>query len=430
MVKNVVVIGGGTAGIIAALTARERDKEAKITILCDENHLPYRRASLVDFISGETSNINDILTCPKSFYAENNIELKINTKVSEVRPDKNIVKIQDKSSSREAECKYDSLIIATGAVPFTPNIPGTDKIGVFSPWTINDALTLANHLRNKERAVVEGAGFIGLKIVEALLKRGVNVTLVVRSRILRALLEEDFSLLLHKKIEKSNVKIITGATIEEVCGKRSVEHVIVGGEKIKTDLVVFATGVKPQVNLAKKAGLKLGPNGAIDVNNRMETSLPNIYACGNCAETIDYITKKKIFVPIGSIAASQAKIAGSNAVGEAIETEGFIRAQMDKIFGLEVISIGHGSESAKGLRLNVNITEAKAVKPKVTPIAMATYKPLRVKVTAQSNTRQICGAQIIGEEHTMRQGSLMLSLIRNRATMDELRNFKYEISLT
>lgn len=310
MVKKGVVIGGGIAGAIAALTAREKDREAEVTILGDENHLPYRKASLVDLISGEISNIKDIFMCPKSFYAKNNIELKINAKVSEIKPDKNIVKIKDKTSSRENECRYDSLIVATGAASFTPNIPGTDKIGVFSPWTIDDVLILANYLRNKESAVVEGAGFIGLKIVEALLKRGIKVTLVVRSRILRALLEEDFSLLLCKKIEKSGVKIVTGASIEEICGKRSVEHVIVGGEKIKADLVVFATGVRPCVDLAKKAGLKLGPNRAIDVNNRMETSLPNIYACGNCTETLDYIARKKIFVPIGSIAASEAKIAG------------------------------------------------------------------------------------------------------------------------
>lgn len=430
MAKKVVVIGGGIAGAIAALTAREKDKEAEITILGDENYPPYRRASLLDLLSGVASDVKDIFMFPESFYAENNINLKVNAKVSEIKPDKKIVKIKDNSSGGESELSYDSLIIATGAAPFIPKVPGTDKAGVFSLWTIGDVIMLSNYLQKGKSAVVEGAGFIGLKTVEALLRRGIKVTLVVRSRILRALLEKDFSLFLHKKIEKSGVKIVTGASIEEICGKNSVEYVIAGGEKIKADLVVFATGVRPCVDLAKKAGLNLGPNGAIDVNNRMETSMQDIYACGNCAETLDYITKKKIFVPIGSIAASQAKIAGANAVGEEIEVEGFFRAQMEEIFDLEIISIGHGSESARDLGFNVKIAEAKVAEAKVSPFAMATYKPLHIKVIAQSNTGQIYGAQVIGERYTMRHGSLMLSLIANRAILDELSNFKYEILST
>lgn len=425
-----MIIGGGIAGAVCALTIREKDEKAKITIISDEKYLPYRRAGIIDMISGRVSNPEDIYMCPKSVYIEKRIDIELDVEATEIDVDKNVVKTRNKLNGEEKLYKYDYLIIATGGKFYIPKIPGIEKIGVFSPYTIDDSLSLVNYIERGKKAFVVGVGFIGLKVAESLFERGLDVTIVVRSRILRTLLEDEYSSLVHERIERLGPKIITGAEIEEICGGENVEHVVIQGEKIKADLVVFATGVRSNVELAQRAGLKLGPNKAIEVNNKMETSLPRIYACGDCVETLDYITKRYAFFPTGGIAALEAKIAGANAVGDTVETEGFIRAQMEKVFGLEIISIGHGSESAKNLGFEVKKLELKASKPEVDPLAIALYKPIKVKAIANSKTNHICGAQIIGERYTMRHGFLMLSLIRDKVSVDKLKDFKFEFSIS
>jgi NADPH-dependent 2,4-dienoyl-CoA reductase/sulfur reductase-like enzyme len=247
------------------------------------------------------------------------------------------------------------VVIAAGACPLMPKIPGSGKKGVCTFTTYQAAAEIVEAAKSADSAVVIGAGFIALEIAEALMHKGLDVYFNVRSRILRKLLEPEVSEFLTKKFERQGLKMLASEEISEIGGADRVEYVLHKGKKVTANLVVVGTGVKPSVALAEKCGIELGSTGAIKVDNYLQTSVRDIYAAGDCAESPDLGTGRFIYSPVGSIGASAGKIAGRNAAGAEEKTEGFLRAQADQILGLQIFSIGHSTTSAKELGLKVGV---------------------------------------------------------------------------
>jgi len=284
-------------------------------------------------------------------------------------------------------------VIATGGYPLIPKIPGSDKKGVCTFTTYESAAQIVEAAKGGNCAVVIGAGFIALEIAEALMHKGLEVYFNVRSRILRKLVEPDVSELLMQRFERGGLRMLTAESISEIAGEDHVEYIVHKSKKIATNLVVMGTGVRANVALVEKCGIELGPSGAIKVNNRMQTSVSDIYAAGDCAESPDLGTGRFVYSPVGSIGASAGKIAGKNAAGANQQTNGFLRAQADEILGMEIFSIGHSTTSAKEVNLEVNVHDLSV------PVKSQLTKAFEIAKLLTNNNDEIVGVQLVAKKY-------------------------------
>lgn len=351
MVKNLVIVGGGVAGINAALSARNFNKNVAITIISLE--YPYRKPGLPSLIVGKV-DVKDVLIYQKKVLDREDIDLKVGWKCEKVNGERRELTIS--SNTRREVIKFDSLIFASGGVPIRPRIPGVNLENVFTIWSLEDGLKIRQKIQKVKRVVIVGAGLVGLEVAEKLRKIGLKPLIVEKMpKILWRLLEEDLSRIIEKRVEHFGVGLLKGTTVNGIYGNGSVESVDIDGRKVKTDLVILTAGVVPNVDLAKSVGVKIGRVGIL-INGRAETNVDSIFAAGDVAEVPDLISGSHVYMPVGSIAAQTGKLAGVNAVGGKLEVKGFLRVQIQKVFGLEVGVAGHSIETAK----EVNI-KAKAV---------------------------------------------------------------------
>jgi NAD(P)H-nitrite reductase large subunit len=300
------------------------------------------------------------------------------------------------SNGKEEKLAYDAAVLAAGASPLMPKIPGSDKKGVCTFTTYQAAAEIVEAAKSADSAVVIGAGFIALEIAEALMHKGLDVYFNVRSRILRKLLEPEVSEFLTKKFKQQGLKMLAGEEISEIGGADRVEYVIHKGSKVAADLVVIGTGVKPNVALAEKCGIELGQTGAIKVDNYLQTSVRDIYAAGDCAESPDLGTGRFTYSPIGSIGASAGKIAGANAAGAKEKTAGFLRAQADQILGLQIFSIGHSTTSAGDLGLKVKVYDLSVPQSAIKNRAADSFEVAKILTDPRN---RVVGAQLVARKH-------------------------------
>jgi NADH oxidase (H2O2-forming) len=387
--RKIVVIGSSSAGMMAAVAAAEQNPECHVTLVT-RDELPYRRPAIPALIAGYISGPKEVQILSENTLARYKIQLIAASEAYEIDPATRFISILH--CGREEKIPYDAAVIATGSRPLIPRIPGVEKKGVCTFTTHEAALKIVEKAQTAHCAVVVGAGFIALEIAEALMHKDLEVYFNVRSRILRKLVEPDVSEFLMKKFEQQGLRMLTGRAISEIAGEKSVEHVVYKDSKIRTELVIIGTGVEPNVELAKKAGIELGPSGAIQVNHRMETSIEDIYAAGDCAESPDLLTGKFVYSPVGSIGASAGKIAGRNAVGADERTKGFLRAQADQILNMQIFSLGHSSVSADEAGLKIQV---RHLEPRQVDGINRFTKPFEMGKLLTDENRKVVGAQLV-----------------------------------
>jgi len=388
-VRKIVVVGGSAAGMMAAVAAAEQDSDAQVTVVSGDR-LVYRRPAIPALIAGYITGPEGAKIFTNQILSRYNIKVICPAEVTSIDTTSRTISIL--SDGKEEKVGYDAAVITTGGHPLVAKIPGTDKKGVCT-FTAAEIVETA---KTASCAVVIGAGFIALEIAEALMHKGLDVYFNVRSRVLRRLLEPEISEFLSRKFERQGLKMLTGEAISEIGGKDRVEYVVHKGKKIATNLVVMGTGVKPNVALAEQCGIKLGPTGAIKVDNRMQTSVKDIYAAGDCAESPDLGTGRFVYSPVGSIGASAGKIAGANAAGANQKTAGFLRAQADQILGIQIFSIGHSTTSAKEVGLKVSVYDLSI------PSSVTKGHPTNMFEMAKILTDiedRIVGAQLVAKKH-------------------------------
>jgi len=416
---RLVIVGGNIAGFSAAMRAREVDKQVEIVVLSKEPYPPYRRSMLSSIVALGVQSAEAVFMFHTRLHALG-IRFLRGVEVSHIKPEEKTGTMEDVKTGRKSPFMYDGLILATGGFTPVPPIQGIEKKGVFSLRTLEDALHISQRIRADcnmpARAVVVGAGFAGLEIAEALAKQGVKATIVVRSRILREFVEPNLSEYLINRIENKGVRVITGVSPMEIEGKKSVESVrLEDGTRIPASVVVFATGVNPNVRLAREIGVELGRMGAIKVNRYMQTSIPQIYAAGDCAETVDALTGRWAYYPVGSAAAMHGAIAGMNALECKVEFGGLIRTQMDMLFGEEIASLGHGSESAQKMGLKADLMELSLMKSRFSILCAC---PAKIMVAVNSDSR-IVGAQVVSSRFASQYAFALFSAIHRRMTLGE-----------
>ncbi|MBS7640553.1 MAG: FAD-dependent oxidoreductase [Candidatus Bathyarchaeia archaeon] len=417
MPRRIVIIGAHAAGCDAAAAARLTDRTSEIIMLTQERYAGYSRCGLPFVIGGHIKSFEDLIVFPPSYFKMNRIDLRTETTVTGIDTKAKTVSVHYKDG-REETIQYDSLIIATGARAAVPPIKGREKHGVYTLRTIEDGQKIIEALKEARSAVVVGAGLIGLEIAVAFMERGVKTTVVeLLPQILPAMLDKDIADMIQRELEAKGLRIITGKSVDEIVGEDKVKGVIVAGEQIPADIVVIATGVRGNVELAEKAGITLGETRLIKVNMRMETSVKDVYACGDCVESIHLVTKRPTVSQLGTTAVRQARVAGTNAAGGYAVFPGVLGAAVTKLFDMEIGAVGLTESFAERAGIEaVSMVLSGKTRASYYPGAL----PITIKLIVDKETEKIIGAQIIGGEGVAPRINALSYAIMKEMTLREL----------
>jgi len=406
MARRIVIVGCGVSGTTAAFYARKTDRTSEITIVGDEILPEYSRCGLPYAFSGIVPTMRSLIGYDEDFYEHTNrIDLKLGISATKIRPGRRMVELRSQDHSI-TELQYDSLILATGASPTTLPVPGSELKGVFTVRTMSDVEGLANHLREAKakRVAIIGAGLIGSEMAEALLVRGVGVLQAeIVPEILPVILDPDMASIVREKGAEDGVEYHLESTLEEILGEKgTVVGVRISGHSYDVDGVIVAVRVRPNTELAKDAGIKLGESGGIRTDDRMLTSVSNVYAAGDCIETFDLVTRRYVFFQLATTAVRQSMVAGINAGGGEARYPGSTGVTTVKLFGLEVATLGPTTAMAE----KIGITP---VSVRITGSTRLSYYPggkdLTVKLLANRENGKLIGAQLVGEEGATLRGN-------------------------
>jgi len=397
MKKRLLVIGGVAAGPKAAAKARRCDPEMEIIVYQEEAEISYAGCGLPYYISGVVKERSELLSRTAGQFAMDGIRIQKHRRIEEIDIAKRTLSGRNLESGEIFTDRFDRLVLATGAQPIRPKIEGLGLKNVFYLRSIFDADSIVEHIRSEDirNVVIAGGGYIGLEMAESLLQLGKKVTIIELAPQILTLFDEDFAGILRQYLEKKGVKIFTSEGIKALKGKDgAVTHVQTHSHEIEADAVLISLGIRPQIELAKQAGLKIGETGAIWVNERMETSVEGIYAAGDCAETTHLVTGNRTWIPLGSTANKQGRVVGANVCGGNAIFPGVMGTVVFKTFDFNVAKTG----------LSMKEAEKEAFHPIqaiVRGFDRAHYYPGRkestLKVVAEKETGRILGGQAIGE---------------------------------
>ena len=335
-----VILGGSAAGIGAVEAIREIDPAGTLTVITDETCSHYSRPMISDFVSGK-ADLKKVDCRNEEFWKENNVEALLGKKATAINFNEKAVQLEGGE-----KVPYEKLLIATGGKPFVPKMEGSDKDGVFTFTTLKDAQVLAAKIAsiNAKSAVVIGAGLIGISVTEALVKRGLKVTMVeLQDKILSLLLDPKGSDIVEAVVRKAGVNIITGQSVQKIISKPDNATAVGGviltkGDQVPCDLVVVAIGVIPRVELVAGTAVKI--NRGIVVDSMMQTSVPDVYASGDVAEAYDFVLNQNRLLPLWPLAVLEGQVAGCNMAGKKSTYAGGTNMSSLKYFGIPVVSVG------------------------------------------------------------------------------------------
>jgi NADPH-dependent 2,4-dienoyl-CoA reductase/sulfur reductase-like enzyme len=390
---KVCIIGAGDAGAIAALQIRRLENNAEINIFSKRAELGCPPCEMPLVLSGTVAHWEELVRGLRArpFYEKRSINIHLNTEVTDIfRKEKYVV-------AKGQRYDYDKLILALGAIPSVPSFPGLDGRNEFVLSTdMADGVALGNIIPKYDKTAVIGGGFIGLEIAVALKARGYRkIYLLARRDILRAHLDKDMSEILEVVIKENGVELITHAEIEDIRSQGESKRVILPERELEVNFVFFATGAEPNVELARKASLRIGETGAIAVNQCLQTSDPDIYAIGDCMENWDVITGSKRRIQLATNAIRTGYIAGRNIVlNNAISYEGTVMPFATKVFGYQIGAVGLTEREAKERGMDIASVRVD------TPWLRQRFdgKPAHYKLIADRNTKTLLGGQVVSEE--------------------------------
>jgi NAD(P)H-nitrite reductase large subunit len=337
-VPKYVIVGASAAGIGAVEAIREVDPVGTVAVISDEECPQYSRPMISDLISGK-ADFSKMMCREHEFWAKNNIQALTGRTATSLNLSDRYVTL-DKGD----HVNFEKLLIATGGKPFVPKIEGSDKDGVFTFTTLSDAENMLSKLEKAESAVVIGAGLIGVSVTEALVKRGLKVTMVeLQDKVLSLILDPTASEMVENVIRNAGVTIATGQTVKQIMGKPENDRVVGGavltsGEQVPCDLVIIAIGVIPRTELV--AGTDVKTNRGILVDRSMRTNVSDVYASGDVAEAYDFVIGENRLLPLWPLAQLEGKVAGYNMAGKKAGYPGGTAMSALKYFGMPIISIG------------------------------------------------------------------------------------------
>ena len=398
---HLVVIGGVAAGTKAASRARRLDPDLEVTIYGEEPDASISECGLPYLISGVVEQRSDLVARTPEEFSENGIRALVGHRVEQIDPEGKKLVVRALETGETFEDAYDRLIVCTGAKSIVPPVDGADLDGVFALRFLTDTDGIMRHISeySPKKAVVVGGGYIGLEVAENLVESGMEVTLVEAADGLAGAFGPEVGEKIGEHVREKGVRVFTGAPVEEFVGDGPggrVRAVRFAGREVEAEIVILGVGVRPEVSLAKAAGAEIGETGAIRVDKYLKTSLPDVWAAGDCVETTNLVTGGPAWVPLGDTANQMGRVAGTNAaLGEdAVEFPGVLGTGIFKVFDLAVAATGLSEEEAEDAGLRPVTTTVKTV-------STASYYPGGekglLKLVVDGETGRLLGAEAIGE---------------------------------
>jgi CoA-dependent NAD(P)H sulfur oxidoreductase len=419
--KKLIVVGGVAGGTSAASRARRTSKDLEIVIYEKGEFVSYGACDEPYYIGGEVPRWEDLLVrAPEVFEQKQQIQVRLRHEVTAIDVAAQTVTIHNHQTGEEFNDHWDRLILATGARPRSLPLPGADLPGNFQLKFLPQARAIKEFITQEkpQKAVIIGAGYVGLEMAEALAQNQLQVTLLHRRELPGSGLEPSIARVLLGELEEKGVTFLPQAEVQrfEAGSHGRVQQVITPQETYPADLVLTAIGVEPVVELAQSAGVALGATGAIDTNERQETNIPGIYAAGDCCEVIHRVSGQPIFTPLGDIANKQGWCAGENAAGGEATYPGAIGSSHFKCFDLEIGVTGLNEEQARPhFDVLSNTTEHSS---------RAHPQPQKKKITltllADRSSRRLLGAQIVGKEGAALRINTLALAVGLGLTIDQL----------
>jgi NADPH-dependent 2,4-dienoyl-CoA reductase/sulfur reductase-like enzyme len=392
-VAHVVIVGGSDAGTEAALRARELDPSAEITMFVADEFVNYSVCGLPFLASGEVADWRDLAHRDLREITGRGIEVRLGHRVHAVAIDQQHVETAGPTAS--AKVAFDRLILATGATAVRPAVPGIELPGVFALHSMGDGIALRRWLdeRSPRRVLVVGTGYIGVEIADALVRRGIEVTLVGRAPTILSSIDPDLGDLVRAELERGGVRCLTTAALRRIEPGSDGLRAAVGDGHLDVDGVVVGAGVVPDVDLARDAGIEIGATGAIQVSRQMVTSAPAVLAAGDCAETWHAMLGRPSWLPLGTTSHKQGRVAGENAVGGEATFGGSIGTQVVKVFNVAAARTGLADDDARAAGFEP--IAATTVTPDHKPYYPGSSE-LTIRVTADRESGRLLGMQIVG----------------------------------
>ncbi len=396
---KVVIVGGVAGGATAAARLRRLDEQAEIIVFERSGYISYANCGLPYYIGDTITDPEDLtLQTPESFFSRFRVDMRVRHEVTAIHPDRKTVSVRNLETGDEFEESYDRLILSPGAKPAQPRLPGVGIDRVFTLRTVEDTFRIKEYInRHQPKSIVlAGGGFIGLELAENLRHLGIAVTIVQRPKQLMNPFDADMASFIHSEMRKHGVRLALGYTVEGFEEKDGgVDILLKDNPPLHADMVALAIGVVPDTSLAKEAGLKLGIKGSIVVNERMETSMPDIYAAGDAVQVKHYVTGEDALISLAGPANKQGRIIADNICGRDSRYLGSQGSSVIKVFDMTAATTGVNEISARKAGLDVDTVI-------LSPMSHAGYYPggklMTMKVVFEKETYRLLGAQIVGYE--------------------------------
>lgn len=418
---KIVILGGVAAGAKAAAKSRRLLPDAEIDLYTDDTHISYSSCGLPYYIEGNFEDYRLLLVVSPEEFEKKNVHVHLKNRAVKIIPESKQVLIQDLTAQRVFLVEYDKLIIAVGARPVIPKIKNVNLPNVFTLRKIEDGILIKEMVLKSNKATIIGGGYIGIELLEALVKQNLKVTLIEYSPFVMTTFDEDMSKLIQDQLNSINngrFEIMTSEIVTEFSGDvKGVKSVKTGtGKEFETDFVVICTGATPNVEIAKDAGIDLGVTGAIKVNAKMETSIKDIYACGDCVEEHLVVSGTKIWLPLGSNANKEGRTAAINACGGDDKFYGVLGSSVTRCLNLTMSMTGLTEKKAQALGYQpVSVTVTKNDKVGYMP----NVNNITLKLIADSETGKLLGAQAVGAGDADKRINALAAALLAGMTVDE-----------
>ena len=420
---KVVIVGGVAGGATAAARIRRLDEQAEIVVFERSGFISYANCGLPYYIGGVIEDPEELtLQTPESFFSRFRVAMRVRHEVTAIHPDKKTVSVTNLETGEAFEESYDKLILSPGAKPTQPRLPGVGLSKLFTLRTVEDTFRIKEYIdRNHPKsAVLAGGGFISLELAENLRELGMEVTIVQRPKQLMNPFDPDMAAFIHAEVRKHGVRLALGHTVEGFEEKNGGVDVLLKDEApLHADMVVLAIGVSPDTQLAKEAGLELGIKGSIVVNDRMETSVPDIYAVGDAVQVKHFVTGQDVLLSLAGPANKQGRIAADNICGGDSHYTGSQGSSVIKVFDMTAASTGVNETNARKAGLDVDTVI-------LSPMSHAGYYPggkvMTMKVVFEKETYRLLGAQIVGYEGVDKRIDVLATAIRAGLKATELKD--------
>ena len=421
--KKIVIVGGVAGGATAAARIRRLDEQAEIVVFERSGYVSYANCGLPYYIGGVIENAAELtLQTPESFRRRFRVEMKVRHEVTAIHRDRKTVSVRNLETGAEFEEPYDKLLLSPGAQPLRPKLPGVDGEKIFTLRTVEDTFRIREFVtaQKAKSAVIVGGGFIGVEMAENLRHMGMDVTIVQRPKQLMTPFDADMAAFIHSQMRRHGVRLALGQTVEGfVPDNGGVNVMLKDCAPLHADLVILAMGVVPESSLAKVAGLELGMKGSILVNDRMETSDPDIYAVGDAVQVRHSVSGADALIALAGPANRQGRIAADNICGGNSRYRGSQGSCVLKIFDMTAAATGLNESSARKAGFDADCVV-------LSPMSHAGYYPggkvMTMKVVFEKGTFRLLGAQIVGYEGVDKRIDVLATAIHVGLPATELKD--------